>query len=395
MQPLVGSTKSYDWGSVNAIPEFLGIPADGQPCAEYWLGSHPMGPALLDGVPLDQAIATDPGMIGDSARLEFDGRLPYMVKLLSAAHPLSLQAHPTRADAIAGFERENQSGKAIEAADRTYKDPWDKPELVIAYSQFEALAGFRDPQVTADLFSQLGISPETELLFAPLRHRQATAGLAEVFLDCLVHNDERRGAVTDVVAAAVRHMDDPGELGVFARTAVLLDEHFPGDPSLLAALLLNRRTLRPGQALHLSPGTMHAYLHGTAVEVVGNSDNVLRGGLTRKYIDVSALAQVVDFTPEEMPALSAEAEGPGLWRYPTNERAFATWRLELLPGRSIELPGEGSGRILLVTAGEIGISTGSDALIMRQGESTFIRAGEVLSASGDGQAYLTATGVDA
>lgn len=395
MRPLTGSIKRYDWGSVDAIPKLLGIPVDGQPVAEYWLGAHPLGPAQIDGVLLDSAIIQDPAMLGDSARLEFGGRLPFLVKILSAARPLSLQAHPNPMDAREGFERENRAQLPLDAADRTYKDPWDKPELLIALTDFEALAGFRDPLDSADLFSRLGITPHTELIFAPLRHRQGSAALAEVFLDCLVLDEQRRGAVTDVVTAAVRHLDDQGDLGDFARTAVLLDEHFPGDPSLLAALLLNRRTLRPGEALHVKPGTMHAYLRGTGVEVMGSSDNVLRGGLTRKYIDAAALVQVVDFTPEEMLPLHPDQEAPGLWHYAAGERAFAVWRLDVTPGRMIELPAESSGRILLTASGEIGLSTGPDALVLRQGQAAFVRAGETVRVSGDGQAFLTATGTDA
>ena len=159
MQPLTGSIKRYDWGSVDAIPRLLGIPVDGQPVAEYWLGAHPLGVSQLNGgTALDKAIESDPSMIGDSARHEFGGRLPYLVKLLSAARPLSLQAHPNLADAQAGYERENRVQLPIDSPERTYRDPWDKPELIIALTQFEALAGFRDPKVTADLLSRLGIA---------------------------------------------------------------------------------------------------------------------------------------------------------------------------------------------------------------------------------------------
>lgn len=395
MHPLTGSIKRYDWGSTDAIPEILGIAADGQPLAEYWLGAHPSAPAMLGDTPLDLAIAQNPAIVGDSARFEFNGRLPYLTKLLSAARPLSLQAHPNRIDAQAGFERENQQQIALDAPHRTFKDPWDKPELLVALTDFEALAGFRDPDHSARLFNGLGISAETQLIFAPLQHRAGDAGLAEVFFDCLVLDEQRRGAVTDVVAAAVRHLDDDGELGVFARTAVLLDEHFPGDPSLLAALLLNRRSLRPGEALHLQPGTLHAYLGGTGVEVMGSSDNVLRGGLTSKHIDASALVQVVNFTPEQVPPLLPDQEGPGLWHYRTGEQSFACWRLDAAPGLMIELPAEASGRIMVATAGEIGLTRGADGLVLRRGQSAFVAAGEQVWASGDGQGFLTATGMDA
>lgn len=396
MHPLTGSIKRYDWGSHDAIPAILGLPDDGRPLAEYWLGAHPNDPSLIDGaVRLDTAIEQHPRMVGDSARLEFEGRLPYLMKLLSAGRPLSLQAHPNRIDAQSGFDQENHNQIPMDAPVRTFKDPWDKPELIVAITQFDALAGFRDPDTTAELFSQLGLNPASEQIFAPLRNRGGRAGLAEVFMNCLVTDDDRKAAVTDVVAAAINHVDDEDDLGEFARTAVLLDEHFPGDPSLLAALLLNRHTLQPGEGLYLQPGTLHSYLHGTGVEVMGNSDNVLRGGLTSKHIDPAALTLVVRFTTEPIPPMLPEQEMPGLWRYPTDERAFACWRLELKPGRMVELPGELSGRILLATQGEIGASQGLDGLVLKQGQAAFLEAGCQVQVSGDGEGFLVATGMDA
>ncbi len=169
----------------------------------------------------------------------------------------------------------------------------------------------------------------------------------------------------------------------------------PAIRSLLAALLLNRLTLQPGEALHVSPGTLHTYLSGTGIEVMGGSDNVLRGGLTKKHIDPSALVQVVDFTPNPMLPLHAESQGPGLQFYPTHERSFALWRLDLQPGRLVPLPAESSGRILICTDGEIGLSSGSDALVLKRGEAGFVAAGEQLAASGSGQGFLAATGTDA
>ncbi len=396
MHPLTGSIKRYDWGSHDAIPSILGIPVDGRPLAEYWLGAHPNDPSLIDGTSrLDEVIEQDPNLIGDSARFEFSGELPYLMKLLSAGRPLSLQAHPNRIDAEIGFGRENQAQIPMDAPERTFKDPRDKPELLIALTEFDALAGFRDPAASLSLFSQLGISSTSEKIFAPLRHRGGHAGLAEVFMNCLVTDDERRAAVIDVVTAAINHVDDEHQLGEFARTAVLLDEHFPGDPSLLAALLLNRHTLQPGEALYLQPGILHSYLHGTGVEVMANSDNVLRGGLTSKHIDPSALTQVVKFTTEPVQCMLPEPELPGLWRYPTDERAFVCWRVDLQPSRAFELPGELSGRILLVTQGELGLSQGPDGLVLTQGEAAFLEAGQQISISGNGQGFLTATGLDA
>ena len=395
MEPLLGQIKHYDWGSTDAIAELLGIRPDGRPMAEYWLGAHPGGPATLGSRRLDEVIGDNPDLLGDSAILEFDCRLPFMMKVLSAAKPLSLQAHPNRVAAQEGFAREEAADIPVDAAERTFKDPWDKPEVLVALTPFEALAGFRVPEETVELFSAIGLSRQAAEIIAPLRHRHGAAGLAEVFLDCLVLDEQRRGAVTDVVTAAVNHVADPGPVGEFACTAVELDEYFPGDPSLLAALLMNRRTLQPGEALHIRPGTMHAYLRGTGLEVLGSSDNVLRGGLTHKHIDPAALVQVFDFTPGPSPLLVPEPEAPGLWHYNCGERAFAVWRVDARPGRLIDAPAETSGRILLTTEGEIGVSTGSDALVLPRGSATFIKAGAEVGISGDGVAFLAATGIDA
>ena len=395
MQPLIGAINRYDWGSTDQIPQILGTPITGQPLAEYWLGAHISGPAQYLDTTLDKAIADNPALVGTTAQLEFDGRLPYLLKLLSASRPLSLQAHPNRYDAAEGYARQNDADIPLEANHRTFKDPWDKPELLVALTEFDALAGFRAPHETYDLFDAIGVSQTLDSLISPLCHRDPSTALAQVFLDCLILDQERSELLTEVVVSAVNHINDDGAVGDFARTAVLLDEHFPGDPSLLAALLLNRHHLQPNEALHIRPGQMHAYLHGTGVEVMGNSDNVLRGGLTNKHIDPSALVHVVDFTPSTDSRLTPTCESPGLWHYDAQEDAFALWRMELQSSRAIEAPAECSGRILLVTRGEIGVSPGLGGLELRQGEACFIAAYETVTISGEGQAFLVGTGMDA
>ena len=165
-------------------------------------------------------IGDNPDLLGDSAILEFDCRLPFMMKVLSAAKPLSLQAHPNRVAAQEGFAREEAADIPVDAAERTFKDPWDKPEVLVALTPFEALAGFRVPEETVELFSAIGLSRQAAEIIAPLRHRHGAAGLAEVFLDCLVLDEQRRGAVTDVVTAAVNHVADPGPVGEFANEEI-------------------------------------------------------------------------------------------------------------------------------------------------------------------------------
>lgn len=394
MRLLSGKLRHYDWGSVDAIPNMLGIPVTGQPVAEYWLGAHPSSPGDLAGIALDTYVAEHPESVGENVCTHFAGRLPFLMKILSAARPLSLQAHPNLTQAIAGFDLENAKGVALDAPERTYKDPWDKPELIIALTEFDALVGFRPPLQSLELFEGLGVSSATMQIFDSLRTRPGSAGMAELFLKLLIPDDERREGLVDVISHAVAHAKDEGPVGDFARTAVELDEHFPNDPSLLAALLLNRVHLTPGQGAHLAPGTMHAYISGTGIEVLGNSDNVLRGGLTSKYIDPVALVEVVDFTACERHPMNPISRGDGLWFYPAEEPAFAAWRLDVSTS-AIDLPGVNSARILLVTAGEVIATDDSTELQLSCGQAAWIEAGEKVKVTGDGQAFLTATGLDA
>lgn len=395
MQLLRGTFQHYTWGTTDAIPELLGEPADGRPLAEYWLGAHPLSPATVDGEPLDRLVADHPEVIGDAGRAVFGDRLPYLVKLLSARHALSLQAHPSREQAEEGFARENAAGLAPDAPERTYRDDWPKPELLIAVSEFHGLAGFRDPRRTAALFGGLGVADELASVIGPLTERKGSAALAEVFLDVLSLAGERARLSEVVCAAAMQKKDMPGELGEFARTVLELDEVFPTDPSIIAALLLNRVTLRPGEALYVPAGQMHAYLSGTGVEVMANSDNVIRGGLTSKHMDVGELVKVVDFEPSAPRAIKPVTIRPGLKKYPTPCNEFDVWRVSPAAGHDpIRLPARSSARILLVIDGEAELATEAEQLALRHGDAVFLPATDTTATiSGEAVAFLTASGV--
>jgi len=397
MQPLTGVVKNYAWGSRTAIPELLGRESDAQPQAEYWLGAHAAGPASLDGsaVTLDVWLREHPEALGPACRATFGDRLPFLFKILAADGPLSLQAHPSADDAVAGFTRENNAGIPLDSPERSFKDPWPKPELVVALTPFEVLSGFRDPTQTLALFEALGVPSDIlNPVIGPLRHRDGEqAALAEVFLDCLSPGDARGEALTEVVAAAVRHLPDGGELGRFARLAVLLDEHHPGDPSLLAALMLNHIDLAPGQGLRTAPGTLHAYLGGVGIEIMANSDNVLRGGLTSKHIDAPALVSCVDFTAIDEPIIEPQAAGDGAWSYSTPDPQFALWRVEPGPGITA-VPGGGRARILWCAAGHLSLrADGGSALRLGPGQAFFLAADEDVVASGDGDGFLASSGI--
>ncbi len=392
MLELIGVRQRYPWGTKDAIPALLGRATDGQPWAEQWFGAHPLGDSPTPGgSTLSEHLAQDPDRLGKVSLMTFGRRLPFLVKVLSAASPLSLQAHPTRQQAREGHARESLLGIPLNAPERSFKDDWPKPETIVALTSFEALVGFRDPLVTAQLFEALGVGDALASVIGPLRDRTGSPALQEVFLDVL-SLDDRRHLVDEVLGAAVNHLDAPGELGVFARTAVEIDEFFPSDPGILAALLLNRFSLEPGQALALSPGVMHSYLRGTCIEVMANSDNVLRGGLTGKHIDVDALLHVVDFTPGPSDVLLPSGSD-GTYIYPTSFKEFELWLLQPTDGDTLQVPREDSGRICLVASGSFELTGDSDPIVLTAGHAVFVAAEEVVVAQGEGRLFVAATGV--
>lgn len=392
MLELIGVRQRYPWGTKDAIPALLGRATDGQPWAEQWFGAHPLGDSPTPGgSTLSEHLAQDPDRLGKVSLMTFGRRLPFLVKVLSAASPLSLQAHPTRQQAREGHARESLLGIPLNAPERSFKDDWPKPETIVALTSFEALVGFRDPLVTAQLFEALGVGDALTSVIGPLRDRTGSPALQEVFLDVL-SLDDRRHLVDEVLGAAVNHLDAPGELGVFARTAVEIDEFFPSDPGILAALLLNRFSLEPGQALALSPGVMHSYLRGTCIEVMANSDNVLRGGLTGKHIDVDALLHVVDFTPGPSDVLLPSGSD-GTYIYPTSFEEFELWLLQPTDGDTLQVPREDSGRICLVASGSFELTGDSDPIVLTAGHAVFVAAEEVVVAQGEGRLFVAATGV--
>jgi mannose-6-phosphate isomerase len=261
MQQIRGTVQHYAWGDTEFIPRLLGIEPDGRPWAELWLGTHDRGPAFLaDGRPL----------------VDETGELPYLLKVLAADQPLSLQTHPDTAQALDGFRR------------GVFPDPHPKPELLCALTPFHALCGVRPVGTTVELLERLGL--------VELAARVGDDGPGAV-IESLVTG---RIDPAPVVAACRRAADSCHE----ARWVGLLDDMYPGDPSVAATLLLNLVVLEPGQALALGAGNLHAYLHGAGVELMGPSDNVVRAGLTSKPVDVDELLRVADLSPLEQPVLA-------------------------------------------------------------------------------------------
>ncbi|MFV0428318.1 MAG: mannose-6-phosphate isomerase, class I [Arachnia sp.] len=392
MKRLYGVRQSYAWGSPDEIPAILGSTADGLPFAEYWLGTHVLGSATLnDGQRLGDYLSHHPETLGQASLETFGPQLPFLLKLLSARSPLSLQAHPSREQAEVGYAKESLLALPIDSPQRSFRDDWPKPEAIVAITPFDGLVGFRDPHETAAMFDALGLAETLSEVIGPLRERAATPALQQVFLRVLTLGDERH-LVDEVVSAAVNHLDQPGRVGTFARTAVEIDEHFPGDPGILAALLLHRFHLEPGEALALQPGIMHSYLHGTAIEVMANSDNVLRGGLTAKHIDVDGLLDVVNFDPTPVQLVTPRGSD-GVYLYPTSTPEFELWLVQPVMHNGTQLPRPDAGEVCLATSGNFVLSGDEQPLRLRQGEAAFVPAGESVSVTGDGQLFVASSGV--
>lgn len=390
MRHLHGTIQNYAWGSTTSIPELFGIPATGGPVAEYWLGAHASSPASFDdGTPLDAALHADPTPLGAASRAAFGDRLPFLLKVLAAAQPLSLQSHPSRQQAEEGFARENAAGIPLTDPRRTYKDDWPKPEMVVALTEYYALCGFRDPGHTLDLCERLGLMSVFGDLLGPLGQRTGEAALAEVFLNTLQRSGDAE-ATLELKAAAERHQHDDGELGHFARTALRLVEFYPGDPGVLAGLLMNAIVLHPGEALHLGAGNLHCYLEGTGIEIMANSDNVIRGGLTNKHIDVDELVRVVSFRPGPPDLVEPVTVAPGLVEYPAHQAEFRLWRFDVNAGQSVEVPGADGARIVLLLDGDVSDEHG---VALTRAQSGFVAADEVCTLSGCGSGFIAAAGV--
>ncbi|MFF0491759.1 mannose-6-phosphate isomerase, class I [Nocardia sp. NPDC004068] len=389
MHELVGALRSYAWGSRTALARLCGRPVpSAHPEAELWFGAHPADPARLrlDGrnASLLEVVDADPQHELGSVAPAFGGRLPFLLKILAAEEPLSLQAHPSAEQARAGFRRENEARVPLDSPLRNYRDENHKPELVVALERFEALAGFREPRRTVALLHALGVPeliPYAELLGA----QPDSDGLRTLFTTWITLPQAMLATllpkVLDGCVHYLKQSDDesasaPKEFVAEARTVLELAEGYPGDAGVLAALLLNRITLEPGQGLYLAAGNLHAYLSGVGVEIMANSDNVLRGGLTPKHVDVPELLRVLDFEPLEVPIVAPEPLGDGAFGYPTPAREFELRRFELTPdAEPVEILDGGPG-IILCTAGNPWLRHGADELRIAPGGAAWVSAAD-------------------
>ena len=303
MERLDGARQSYDWGSTTAIPEMLGLEPDGAPWAEQWYGAHPAGPTrLADGRSLAALLASDPGrLLGEDVVRRFGPQLPFLLKVIAPDRALSLQVHPSLDQAVRGFERENTAGLAPDSPVRNFKDPNHKPEMVLALTRFEAVAGFRAPRRAAEVLGGLD-SPLARRMRRTLRLNPTRFGIRQAFTE-LVSTDTRPQAaeMAELVAEISRRLAEGRSPSRRVDANVVeMARAFPHDPGIAAALLLNPVTLRRGEALFVPAGSVHAYISGLGVEIMASSDNVLRAGLTTKHVDVPAMLACVDYVAAEV-----------------------------------------------------------------------------------------------
>ncbi|WP_136055130.1 mannose-6-phosphate isomerase, class I [Microbacterium sp. K24] len=371
---LTNAPRDYAWGSDTLLAELEGRTPTGAPEAEVWFGDHPGDPADVDGGgTLDQVTG---------------GALPYLLKLLAAGRPLSIQVHPTVAQARDGWTREG--GLSVDDPQRNYRDDNHKPELIVALSEtFESLSGLRPVSDTLDLLTALGESAGV----TALRERLGVEGDALRDVIAWLLGGDAQTEVDDIIAAveAAATTADAGEWAPAIRAIAGVAKHYPGDPGVVVALLMNHVVLRRGEGVFLRAGLLHAYLAGLGVEIMAASDNVLRGGLTPKRIDVPELLSILDTTPGEVPVLRPSGDG-AITAYPVPVPDFSLERIAL-DGVAVTRPVSGP-TMVLATAGEVSVAAaGGEPRPVAVGAVAFVTPDEeTITLSGTGEAFVAAPG---
>lgn len=377
MLRLSGAVKDYAWGSPHAISDFTGIDFGGQRVAELWFGAHNGAQTLAGGRPLSEVISADPaGILGADVAARFDGQLPFLLKVIAPEQPLSLQVHPGKELAEAGFQAEEEAGIPRNSPRRNYRDRNHKPEMIFALTPFEAFAGFRAPRRAIEVLDNLNAPLAREMLEI-LRAHPGYRGLRAVARKLLAPLDEERRVQIEAVITACQDRLDRGTSPSLRvdRQAVALARTYPSDPGAVLSLLLNPVTLRAGEALFIPTGAVHAYVSGLGIEVMSSSDNVLRAGLTPKHIDAGEALRCMDFhgAPPVRIAPEMNGRGTGIYYAPVDD--FELSVSEITGGEWIPIPGFGP-RILLGVSGDLEIGVGGEVETISTGQAIFVSAAE-------------------
>ncbi|MDO4242255.1 MAG: mannose-6-phosphate isomerase, class I [Actinomyces sp.] len=379
MERLDGARQRYAWGSTTAIPGLLGVQADSEPWAELWFGAHHAGPThVRGGPPLAELIAADPArLLGEDVVRRFGPQLPFLLKVIAPERALSLQVHPDLEQAMAGWERENREGVALDDPRRSFKDANHKPEMVLALTRYEAVAGFRAPRRAAEVLADLS-SPLARRMRRTLRLNPTRFGIRQVFSDLVAQETRPEpGEVDELVEEISRRLAAGTSPSRRAdANAVEMARSFPGDPGVAAALLLNPVTLQPGEALFVPAGSVHAYVSGLGVEVMASSDNVLRAGLTTKHVDVPAMLACVDYVaaPPVRPAPEYLSRATRAYYAPVDDFELLVTTVVPADART-QVPGRGP-RIVLAVEGTTTVTTPAGQERLTRGQAVFVGADE-------------------
>lgn len=391
--------QPYQWGSRTAIASLMGrtVPSS-EPEAEVWIGAHPENSSsVIMGATeclLSDVIAADPvAGVGAEAQTRFGARLPFLLKVLAADAPLSLQAHPTKDQAAAGFDAEDAAMIPLGSPQRNYRDRSDKPELICALTDFHALCGFRDVDELVALLTELDVRA-LDPLVGMLSRSSPAVGTRAYFLSVMsMRPADLAQLLPDVLRSCADLVNRSARFGDDFRVALELAERFDRDPGVLVSLMMNRVTLTPGEAMFVPAGTLHSYLAGTGVEIMANSDNVLRGGLTAKHVDVPQLTKVLSFEPGTITVLHGRAHRAGerVFLTPTPEFRLARWELA---DQSYDIACPGA-QIVLVVEGEARLDSGDgSSLTLAAGQSAWIPSScTQILLTGNGLAFTATTGL--
>ncbi len=373
MRRLDNPDRDYDWGSASAIPSFMRRDGNGARVAEVWMGTHPSSSSMIAGEPA-------------TSLRDVAGELPFMLKILAAERPLSIQVHPNRQLAQAGFAREEGAGIPMDAPHRVYKDPHPKPEMVYAITEFDTLVGFRPTAEILRILAAIQV-PRVQGLVDDLRRQPGFLGIVRT-VEKLLSDPPSAQEVADIVAACAEAERVGIDIKRAYATAIAVHEHHPGDVGVVMSLLLNRVTLQPGEAAYLGTGIIHAHLSGLCVEVMVASDNVLRAGLTSKHLDPNGLVQCLDqgmsrvvrVTPDQY-GFSTDIYSPGL-----REFSLSITQCSAAEPDGAPLPDRGRRIVVCLGGDVVVVNARGDEVRLERGDALFADADDgALRARGTGE----------
>ena len=372
-----GVVKNYAWGNRDFIPSLIGG-YDGQPQAELWLGGHPSGDADVNGERLSSFIFENREYLGSEDWAKYSGRLPFLMKVLAIEKPLSLQCHPSSAQAELGWKREEVLRKA--GKEVSYQDDNEKCEMILALSPISALCGFRSiDEIRADLSHVIPSSYEAVI-------KPFSDSLEHLFKSLFSLDKPLKDSILTELGSAISSSASFSN-GFLTREGIVKEclEEYAGDIGSLFPYLMNVVHLSPGEAMAIRPGTLHAYVLGNGIEVMNDSDNVLRGGLTKKRIDLDELCAIMDFSPLNVEKCSASIDSHGRTLYSSPSDKFS---LLSVSSGEYDVSGEGVS-IAIVTEGRVTFSCGLQSLTLEKGESALIASGEAYKMTVEGKAFIS------